>query len=92
MRVLYLIQPPGSRVTKTPQRKFSSFLKSMIVEFDRDPAIYTEANIVEVREKDATFPEPVVTSIPLSGIAWLTSHTKTVLKSSAREMWLSKPA
>ncbi|KAG8906426.1 SWI/SNF complex component snf12 [Tulasnella sp. 403] len=42
-----LLDTPGPRLNKTPPRKFSSFLKSMVVEFDMDPALYAESNIVE---------------------------------------------
>ena len=43
-----------SRLNKGPPRKFSTFLKSMVVEFDRDPTLYPESNIVEVRGLDMT--------------------------------------
>lgn len=33
---------------KAPTRKFSTFIKKMIVELDRDPSLYPEGNIVEV--------------------------------------------
>ncbi|KAF5375399.1 hypothetical protein D9615_007956 [Tricholomella constricta] len=32
---------------KTPQRKFSTMIKRMVVELDRDPTLYPEGNIVE---------------------------------------------
>ncbi|KAK0240392.1 BAR-domain-containing protein [Armillaria nabsnona] len=32
---------------KAPTRKFSTFIKKMIVELDRDPSLYPEGNIVE---------------------------------------------
>lgn len=39
---------PRSR-DKGPQRKFSTFIKKMVVELDRDPTVYPDGNIVEVR-------------------------------------------
>jgi len=32
-------------------RKFSTFIKRMIVELDRDPTLYPDGNVVEVRGK-----------------------------------------
>jgi hypothetical protein len=33
---------------KAPLRKFSTMIKRMVVELDRDPALYSDGNIVEV--------------------------------------------
>ncbi|KAG8876114.1 SWI/SNF complex component snf12 [Tulasnella sp. 332] len=43
-----LLDASTQRLNRGPSRKFSSFLKSMVVEFDRDPTLYPESNIVEV--------------------------------------------
>lgn len=43
-------QKPASRVSS---RKFSSFLKGLVVEFDRDPTVYPDGNIVEWRAPTA---------------------------------------
>jgi hypothetical protein len=43
-------QLPNTRPKdKVPLRKFSTFIKKMIVELDRDPALYPDENIIEVR-------------------------------------------
>ncbi|ETW79752.1 hypothetical protein HETIRDRAFT_477346 [Heterobasidion irregulare TC 32-1] len=43
-----LLEPQNQRSKdKAPIRQFSTFLKSMIVELDRDPALYPDGNIVE---------------------------------------------
>jgi len=42
-----VLEAPTQRLNRGLSRKFSSFLKSMVVEFDRDPALYPESNIVE---------------------------------------------
>ncbi|KAG8936115.1 SWI/SNF complex component snf12 [Tulasnella sp. 419] len=42
-----LLDSPVARLNKGTTRKFSSFLKSMVVEFDRDTSLYPEPNIVE---------------------------------------------
>ena len=34
---------------RVPPRKFSTLVKHLVVEFDRDPAQYPESNTVEVR-------------------------------------------
>lgn len=34
---------------RVPPRKFSTIVKQLVVEFDRDPAQYPESNTVEVR-------------------------------------------
>ncbi|KAF8588121.1 SWI/SNF complex 60 kDa subunit [Ramaria rubella] len=46
-----LLDAPNSNAyaQRLSLRKFSSFLKAVIVEFDRDPAIYPDGNIVEWR-------------------------------------------
>ena len=44
-----IIQSALPRLNKGSPRKFSTFLKSMIVEFDRDPTLYPDLNVVEVR-------------------------------------------
>jgi hypothetical protein len=42
-------QPPNLRSRdKLPQRKFSTLIKRMVVELDRDPTLYPDGNIVEV--------------------------------------------
>jgi hypothetical protein len=38
---------------RVPPRKFSTFIKKMIVELDRDPTLYPDGNIVEVCEEGA---------------------------------------
>lgn len=48
-RILIFIQVGNQRSKdKAPTRKFSTFIKKMIVELDRDPSLYPEGNIVEV--------------------------------------------
>ncbi|KAG5646924.1 hypothetical protein DXG03_002000 [Asterophora parasitica] len=43
-----LLELPNQRTRdKTPQRKFSTLIKRMVIELDRDPALYPEGNIVE---------------------------------------------
>ncbi|EPQ55665.1 hypothetical protein GLOTRDRAFT_138501 [Gloeophyllum trabeum ATCC 11539] len=43
-----LLEVPHQRSKdKAPPRKFSTFIKQMIVEMDRDPALYPDGNIVE---------------------------------------------
>ncbi|KAG8958333.1 SWI/SNF complex component snf12 [Tulasnella sp. 408] len=42
-----LLDGGPQRLNKGTQRKFSSFLKSMIVETEQDPSLYNESNIVE---------------------------------------------
>ncbi|KAG6830135.1 hypothetical protein H0H92_001999 [Tricholoma furcatifolium] len=43
-----LLELPTQRARdKTPQRKFSTMIKRMVIELDRDPALYPEGNIVE---------------------------------------------
>jgi SWI/SNF-related matrix-associated actin-dependent regulator of chromatin subfamily D len=38
-----------------PIQKFTSFFKSIIVELDRDPELFPEGNITEVRQKAFAF-------------------------------------
>lgn len=33
---------------RQPSRKFSAFIKRLVVELDRDPSLYPEGNIIEV--------------------------------------------
>ncbi|KAG9046845.1 SWI/SNF complex component snf12 [Tulasnella sp. UAMH 9824] len=42
-----LLDGGPQRLNKGTQRKFSSLLKSMIVEIDQDPSLYNESNIIE---------------------------------------------
>ncbi|KDR73958.1 hypothetical protein GALMADRAFT_250674 [Galerina marginata CBS 339.88] len=43
-----LLEVPNQRHRdKTPQRKFSTMIKRMVIELDRDPALYPDGNIVE---------------------------------------------
>ena len=43
-------QIPNQRAKdRSPPRKFSTLVKQMIVELDRDPAQYPDSNTVEVR-------------------------------------------
>ncbi|KZT25067.1 SWI/SNF complex protein [Neolentinus lepideus HHB14362 ss-1] len=42
-----LLEVPHQRKDKASPRKFSAFIKHMIVEMDRDPALYPDGNIVE---------------------------------------------
>ncbi|TFY76960.1 hypothetical protein EWM64_g7050 [Hericium alpestre] len=43
-----LLEPPNQRSRdKNPPRQFSSFVKSMVVELERDPALYPDGNIIE---------------------------------------------
>ncbi|KAF4568445.1 SWI/SNF complex component snf12 [Pleurotus pulmonarius] len=43
-----LLEPPNARSRdKIQPRKFSTLIKRMVVEMDRDPAVYPESNIVE---------------------------------------------
>ncbi|KAJ3574032.1 hypothetical protein NP233_g2039 [Leucocoprinus birnbaumii] len=43
-----LLEPLNHRSRdKNPQRKFSTLIKRMIIEIERDPALYPESNIVE---------------------------------------------
>lgn len=53
-----LLEPPNQRAKdRTPPRKFSSFVKHMVVELERDPAQYPESNVVEwVRNPTQTVP------------------------------------
>ncbi|KAG9027673.1 SWI/SNF complex component snf12 [Tulasnella sp. JGI-2019a] len=48
-----LLDASTQRLNRGPSRKFSSFLKSMVVEFDRDPTLYPESNIVEWHRFDS---------------------------------------
>ncbi|KAH9980570.1 SWI/SNF complex subunit [Russula compacta] len=43
-----LLEPPNQRAKdRTPPRQFSTLIKTMVVELDRDPALYTDGSIVE---------------------------------------------
>ncbi|CAK5273926.1 unnamed protein product [Mycena citricolor] len=45
---LHLFQLPGQRAKdKISARKFSTFIKRLVIELDRDPNLYPEGNIVE---------------------------------------------
>ncbi|CAL1697797.1 unnamed protein product [Somion occarium] len=49
-----LLEIPNQRAKdRAPLRKFSTFIKSMVVELDRDPAQYPEGNIVEFSRSSA---------------------------------------
>ena len=41
-------QVPTRSKDKAPQKKFSSMIKSLVVDLERDPNLYTDGNIVEV--------------------------------------------
>lgn len=42
-------QLPNQRARdRTPPRQFSTLIKTMVVELDRDPALYSDSNVVEV--------------------------------------------
>lgn len=44
----FYVQTANSKRDKAnPARKFSSFVKKMMIEFDRDPTLYPEGNIIE---------------------------------------------
>jgi hypothetical protein len=44
------VQRPNQRAKdRTAPRQFSTLIKSMVVELDRDPALHADGNIVEVR-------------------------------------------
>ncbi|KAG9312916.1 SWI/SNF complex 60 kDa subunit [Chiua virens] len=56
-----LLELPNQRSRdKTPPRKFSTFIKRMIMELDRDPHLYPDGNIVE-------WPRPQGVQPPLDG-------------------------
>ncbi|KAI9463493.1 BAR-domain-containing protein [Boletus coccyginus] len=56
-----LLEPPNQRSRdKVAPRKFSTFIKRMIVELDRDPRLYPDGNIVE-------WPRPQGVQPPLDG-------------------------
>ncbi|KAF8494374.1 SWI/SNF complex subunit [Russula emetica] len=43
-----LLEPPNQRAKdRTPPKQFSTLVKSMVVELDRDPALYPDSNIIE---------------------------------------------
>ncbi|KAF8882811.1 SWI/SNF complex protein [Infundibulicybe gibba] len=43
-----LLEPPNQRSKdRVAPRKFSTFIKRMVIELDRDPALYADGNIVE---------------------------------------------
>lgn len=49
----YGIQLPNQRAKdRVSPRKFSTFVKHLVVEMDRDPAQYPDSNTVEVRTPD----------------------------------------
>lgn len=48
-----LLDGNTTKANRGPPRKFSSFLKSMIVEFDRDTSLYPESSIVEWHKQPA---------------------------------------
>ena len=52
-------QPPNARTKDkaATTRKFSTFIKRMIVELDRDPSTYAEGNVVEVSASSRTLAE-----------------------------------
>lgn len=43
------LQNANQKKDKLPSRKFSTFIKKLVVELDRDPTLYPDGNIVEVR-------------------------------------------
>ena len=44
------MQVPNQRAKdRVPPRKFSTLVKQLVVELDRDPNLYPESNTVEVR-------------------------------------------
>jgi len=47
-KILFLQVANARHRDKTPQRKFSTLIKRMVVELDRDPTLYADGNIVEV--------------------------------------------
>ncbi|KAK7677179.1 hypothetical protein QCA50_019888 [Cerrena zonata] len=52
-----LLEPPNQRAKdRVPPRKLSTFIKSMVVELDRDPAQYPDGNIVEFSRSSAPNP------------------------------------
>ena len=53
------LQPPNARTKDkaATTRKFSTFIKRMIVELDRDPSTYAEGNVVEVSALRRTLAE-----------------------------------
>ncbi|EIW77781.1 hypothetical protein CONPUDRAFT_156967 [Coniophora puteana RWD-64-598 SS2] len=59
LKVEGLLEIPDQRPQdKVHPRKFSKFIKCLIVELDRDPNVYADGNIVEVRRPAlATFAE-----------------------------------
>jgi SWI/SNF-related matrix-associated actin-dependent regulator of chromatin subfamily D len=44
--------------TRLPPRKFTSFLKGLVVEFDRDPANYPDGNVLEACFINSISPYP----------------------------------
>ncbi|KAI9310692.1 SWI/SNF and RSC complex subunit Ssr3 [Dichotomocladium elegans] len=51
-----LLDPPIPTKKAQPVQKFTSFFRTILVEFDRDPKVYPEGNLVEWR-KQANAPE-----------------------------------
>ncbi|KAI9454270.1 SWI/SNF complex subunit [Russula earlei] len=50
-----LLEPPNQRAKdRTPPKAFSTLIKTMVVELDRDPALYTDGNIVEWHQTPST--------------------------------------
>lgn len=46
---LIMFQLPSQRSRdKAPLRKFSTMIKRMVIELDRDPNLYPDGNIIEV--------------------------------------------
>lgn len=46
---MYAKLPNQRSKDRNPPRKFSSLIKQLVVELDRDPTLYPEGNVVEVR-------------------------------------------
>jgi hypothetical protein len=56
-------QLPNVRKDKQPIRKFSTLIKRLIVELERDPQLYPEGNIVEVCVSAFDFSYTLITSV-----------------------------
>lgn len=48
-RFAFVQANPSVQALKIPPRKFTSFLKALVIELDRDQSMYSDSNIVEVR-------------------------------------------
>ncbi|KAG5219899.1 SWI/SNF complex component [Salix suchowensis] len=72
-----LLEAPNARSRDRIQpRKFSTLIKRMVVEMDRDPAVYPESNIVEV----SMFASPLGSDhYTLLSVARASSHQNPVL-------------